>query len=471
LRNANSTAREFTVRDIGLFERAVEFTAPFRFGAVTVESAPQAFVRVEIEFAGGRRAEGATAEMMIPKWFDKRPDKTPGQTVADLRRSLHLARRLYLSTTEPDIAFGHHLRHLEAQIEACAREDIPSLAAIYGPALLDKAILDALLLTIGMDVFVGLDLNIMGLDNTLTPDITAEDIESYLRSVKPPSAVFVRHTVGMRDEIVGPNGLRAVAGRTGCRFYKLKLGGEVGEDCRRLAAIGAELERIPFDTKVTLDANEQYSCADSLKDCLTQIGQSAALRPICTRLLYVEQPFPREMTFDFDLSDLSQFPFIIDEADSSYDAFPRAAALGYTGVSSKSCKGIYKSILNGVRAECWNKTQEARYFLTAEDLTCQAGLSVQQDTALAAFLNIPHAERNGHHYGRGFAPSQEAETFLEAHPGFYRRGAHGIELAISDGMLDTGSLECPGFASAAQPDWANLAPLQDPMPLSKDQSA
>jgi hypothetical protein len=461
---------QFAIRDIALFERAVAFTTPFRFGAVTVENAPQAFVRVQIELEGQRQAQGATAEMMIPKWFDKRPERTPEQTVDDLRRSLILASGLYLREGAFDTAFGHHAANLEAQIETCANEDIPPLAALYGPAQLDKAILDAVLRAAGTDIFTGLGSNIMGLDARLTPDVSVNDVARFLQSRTPLSAVPMRHTVGLRDELTGPKGLGAAAAKTGCRYYKLKLGGDVEHDCRRLVAIGAELERVSIGTKVTLDANEQYSSVSSLKDCLTQIGQTAALTPIRARLLYVEQPFPREVTFDRSLSDLPSFPFIIDEADASYDAFPRAAALGYRGVSSKSCKGIYKSILNGVRAVCWNKTPGTRYFLAAEDLTCQAGLGVQQDTALAAFLRIPHAERNGHHYGRGFggAPFQEAEAFLKAHADFYRRNGGDIELAIHDGSLSTASLACAGFASAVHPLWDSLPPLKDPASASKE---
>ena len=37
---------------------------------------------------------------------------------------------------------------------------------------------------------------------------------------------------------------------------------------------------------------------------------------------------------------------LIDESDDGLDAFPRARALGYAGVSSKMCKGLYKSLLN-----------------------------------------------------------------------------------------------------------------------------
>ena len=61
------------VRDIAFFERPVRFLRPFRFGAVVINVAPQAFVRVEIEIEGKGTCVGASAEMLVPKWFDKRP--------------------------------------------------------------------------------------------------------------------------------------------------------------------------------------------------------------------------------------------------------------------------------------------------------------------------------------------------------------------------------------------------------------
>ena len=56
------------------------------------------------------------------------------------------------------------------------------------------------------------------------------------------------------------------------------------------------------------------------------------------------------------------------------------------------------------------------FFVTAEDLTCQAGLGVQQDLALGALIGVTHAERNGHHYVDGFGdtPAGEAESFLRS---------------------------------------------------------
>jgi hypothetical protein len=113
------------VRDISLFERPVSFTKPFRFGAVTINAAVQAFVRVEIEVEGKGTSVGASAELMAPKWFDKRSQLTPEQTVDELRRSLGIARDLYLTGAGFDTAFGLNASRMSAQVEACAKCDIP----------------------------------------------------------------------------------------------------------------------------------------------------------------------------------------------------------------------------------------------------------------------------------------------------------------------------------------------------------
>src|ERR1700684_3260466 len=88
-------SHRLTVRDISFFERPVTFVRPFRFGAVTINAAPQLFVRAEIEVEGKGVFTGASAEMLVPKWFDKRAHLTPDQTVDELRRSLVIARELY----------------------------------------------------------------------------------------------------------------------------------------------------------------------------------------------------------------------------------------------------------------------------------------------------------------------------------------------------------------------------------------
>ena len=153
---------------------------------------------------------------------------------------------------------------------------------------------------------------------------------------------------------------------------------------------------------------------------------------------------------------------IIDESDGELGSLVRAKERGYTGVSSKTCKGLYKSVLNAARCARWNEEENTRrYFMSAEDLTTQAGVSVQQDLALAALLGIRHVERNGHHYVNGMAAQSPAEqdAFLAAHPDLYARSHGAVRLRIHDGCIETTSLECAGYASAAMPDFAGMTAL------------
>ena len=451
------------VRDISFFERPIPFAKPFRFGSVVITSSVQVFVRAEIEIEGKGSSIGASAEMMASKWFDKRAHLSPQQTVEELRRSLAIARELYLARSGFETAFGHHAAVIVAQVEACAKEDIPALAAGFGPAEIDKAILDALLRGLGANFFDGMAQNIAGIDARLSPDLEDNDIAQFLRGRQRLERVAVRHTVGMDDQVEGKGGVADINENAGARYFKLKLNGDPEADAARLIRIGTELATLPHDYSVTLDANEQYADLTALGALVDRLDRDAALKPIASKLLYIEQPMPRDSFRQSPLGALSRRDIIIDEADDSYDAFPAARALGYRGISSKSCKGIYKSVVNATRAARWSADGE-RFFISGEDLTCQAGLGVQQDLALGALIGVTHAERNGHHYVDGFAetPAAEAEAFLSAHSDLYFKDGATIRLAIHDGDLLTGSLTAPGFASKVHPDWTGLTPLRQP---------
>jgi hypothetical protein len=459
------------VRDIAFFERPVAFVRPFRFGAIVINAAPQMFVRVEIEVEGKGPSVGASAEMLVPKWFDKRAHLSPDETVDELRRSLLIARDLYLGHNGFDTAFGLHAACIGAQVEACAKEDIPPLAAAYGPAEIDKAILDALLRSAGVNFFDGMAGNIAGIDARLSPDLQDSDIARFLAGRERLERVAIRHTVGLDDKVEGAGGVADAKENTGARFFKLKLNGDPDADAARLTRIGSELATLAYDTRVSLDANEQYADPAALSSLMDRLDRDGALRPIATKLLYIEQPMPRDITRQSPLGKLAGRDFIIDEADDSYDAFPAARALGYRGISSKSCKGIYKSVVNATRAAKWSSASE-KFFVTGEDLTCQAGLAVQQDLALGALIGVSHAERNGHHYVDGFAdtPAKEAEAFLAAHPDLYVNDGSKVRLAIHDGDLLTGSLLAPGFATSVHPDWSSLPSLEQPKARTKEQA-
>ena len=305
--------------------------------------------------------------------------------------------------------------------------------------------------------------NVAGIDARLSPDLGDDDIAQFLGRRKRLERVAIRHTVGMDDRIEGEGGVVDPNENAGARYFKLKLNGDPEADAARLIRIGAELATLPHDYSVTLDANEQYADLAALGALVERLDRDAALKPIAAKLLYIEQPMPRDSFRQSPLGALARRDIIIDEADDCYDAFPAARALGYRGISSKSCKGIYKSIVNATRAAKWSADGE-RFFISGEDLTCQAGLGVQQDLALGALIGVTHAERNGHHYVDGFAdtPAAEAQAFLSAHPDLYTDDGSKIRLSIHDGDLMTGSLTAPGFATSVHPEWTALSPLQQP---------
>ena len=228
-----------------------------------------------------------------------------------------------------------------------------------------------------------------------------------------------------------PESLEEVVATYGNTFFKLKVGGDIDADLERLAEIAAVLDGIAGPYHVSLDGNEQYDDLDALLDLWRRMQAAPRLKRLVASILFIEQPINRAHALDKDVSALSRVkPVIIDESDDDLAAFPRARALGYAGVSSKCCKGLYKSILNAARCRMWNAEAGAeRYFMTGEDLTTQAGLAVQQDLALVNLLGLTHVERNGHHYVNGMAGlprgragwlSRRASRPLRAQP---RRGA------------------------------------------------
>ena len=118
-----------------------------------------------------------------------------------------------------------------------------------------------------------------------------------------------------------------------------------------------------------------------------------------------------------------------------------------------------------MRAAMWNAAEKTnRYFLSAEDLTTQAGISVQQDLALAALIGAGHVERNGHHYvdGMAGASARENAAFLAAHGDLYRPANGRARLVITGGNIALGSLlAAPGLGVDGKAARAVFAALKD----------
>ena len=323
-------------------------------------------------------------------------------------------------------------------------------------------------------------LNLPGLGAELAPDLAHFDFDAFFSALPALTSIDARHTVGMADPLTEDEIDRASAPGDGLpvalteiiaqyrnRYFKLKLGGDVEADIARLRHIARILESVP-DYRVTLDGNEQFTDPQVLAAFQHALLAEPALARLRGAILYLEQPLPRAVALDTDVRALARdMPLIIDESDATIDAFPLARTRGYAGCSSKSCKGIYKSLLNAARCIRWNAGFDAMHaFMTGEDLTAQPGLAVQQDLALAGILGLAHVERNGHHYAAGFAGQhaslREQQAFLDMMPGLYERTGDTVRLAIREGRIALAPLAIRGFASAVWPEIETLSPLQEP---------
>jgi L-alanine-DL-glutamate epimerase-like enolase superfamily enzyme len=463
-------APAFRIREIELFERPVTLRMPFRFGVVTLREAPQAFVRARIELPDGTSAVGAAAELMAPKWFDKNLALSNEDNFEQLRSVLRLAREAYLSDSTPATAFGHFARHHEAHAKRAGEQGFNPLLASYGPALVDRALLDALCRARGVSFYDAMQANLAGIGGA-HPAFAGFDFDAFLAGLRPAASIHARHTVGLVDAItradqaerVGdglPETLEEVVQAYGHRYFKLKVGGKVDADLQRLEAIAAVLDRASAPYFVSLDGNEQYESAEGVQELVRAMQASPRLQRLWDSILFIEQPIARKLALQVDMKAAALGkPVIVDESDGELASFVQARAHGYAGVSSKTCKGFYKSILNAARCEAWNREEGARrYFMSAEDLTTQAGLAVQQDLALVNLLGITHVERNGHHYVDGMKalPRAEQQAFLRAHPDLYEDTHGAVRLRICQGELAIGSLACVGFASGALPDFGAM---------------
>jgi hypothetical protein len=443
------SAVKLKLTSIELLERDVKLRMPFRFGVVTLTESPQAFVHCRIRAEDGREAEGAAAELLAPKWFDKNPALSNEDNYEQLRESLRAARGKYLARGMAT-AWQHS-------------SPAKGLVENYGPALLDRAILDGLLRCLGVSFYQGIQQNVIGAE-----PFEGLDLPAGFAGLKPSSRIAARHTVGLVDPITAadqkervndglPETLEEVVARYGQRWFKLKVGGDARADVERLSAIAAVLDRIPQPYHASLDGNEQYDDFDGVAALWSRMKAESRLKRLVDSIIFFEQPVKRQKALETTITGIDK-PVIIDESDDSLEAFPRAKALGYKGVSSKTCKGIYKSLINRARCAAWGPD----YFMSGEDLTIQPGLALQQDLALVSLLGIAHVERNGHHYVNGMAdlPRGEQDAFLAAHPDLYERSHGAARVKIAHGEMAIGSLACTGYASAAMPDWKSMKEMQ-----------
>jgi len=144
------------------------------------------------------------------------------------------------------------------------------------------------------------------------------------------------------------------------------------------------------------------------------------------------------------------------------EAYREAREVGYTGVSHKNCKGVFKSLLNRMLCD-QSIAAGVPAIMSAEDLTHMPLVSLHQDFATVAALRLRNAERNAHHYFYGLSHLSEREKAAVAddYPGLYvkRRGEWFMD--IQRGLVDCSSvLNAVGYGVQREPDWDTMIPMK-----------
>jgi hypothetical protein len=447
---------------------------PFKYGIATMTRAPHAFVRLRAEI-DGELATGIAADLLPPKWFTKDPAKPLDAEVDEMLRVIENALEL-ATDLRADSPFDAWRQLYDAQAEWGRRENLPPLLANFGTSLVERALIHAACQSFGVSFAVMVAMNVWSLDlGAVHPMLARAQPSAYL-PIRPLERIVARHTVGLADALEDadipaaerlddglPQSLAACTRAYGLRHFKIKISGDIDRDSDRLRrAAGVISALAPAVFAFSLDGNEQFRVLEEFRAFWEAITTPAELQPFFQHLLFVEQPFHRDMALQPEaLAGLDKWlrrpPLIIDESDAQLDSLPRALELGYAGTSHKNCKGVFRSIANACLLAQLRRDQPGRLLLhSGEDLANIGPVALLQDLAVCAALGIASVERNGHHYFAGLSmfPQDVQEHIVTDHCDLYRRSRHGWPtLAIDDGSIDVSSVNAAAFGIGA---WLNV---------------
>ncbi len=125
------------------------------------------------------------AEALAAKWFEKSPQFSDAQNHDQLRQALQLAIDQLQSRRACQTPFGLYAGAYRQQIAKGGGLGLNPLVAAYGPALLDRAILDAVGKATGQSFAQMITSNVPGIAATdLTPDIKDAELQPFLAGIE-----------------------------------------------------------------------------------------------------------------------------------------------------------------------------------------------------------------------------------------------------------------------------------------------
>lgn len=454
----NPNPTDFRVTGATLWFLPVRTRVPLKFGTEALTSVTCARVRLTVVGRDGRRAEGWGETPLSVQWVW--PSAAPyGPRHDALRLFSELLAHAWANFGDwgHPVELGHDfnsllLPRLWEDFNASRRASgggldaapMPWLAALVANSAFDLALHDAFGRLHHVPTYDTYRSGWMRRDlaDFLAPaegaavDFRGREIRHFLRPQRVES-MRAWHLVGGLDPVepgdpTGPDPadghpvwLRDWVRRDGLKCLKVKLRGtDAAWDLARLLAVG----RVAMEEGVEW-LTADFNCTVSEPGYVTEILDR--LRDDHPRLygslLYVEQPFPYELSeHPIDVHAVaSRKPLFLDESAHDWTQVRRGRELGWTGVALKTCKTQTGALLSA----CW--AQAHGMTLMVQDLTNPMLAQVTHALLAAHVPTIMGIETNG----MQFYPEASAPE-AAVHPGLYRR---------VDGMIRIETVRGTGF--------------------------
>ena len=449
------------VHNFRIFLHNIQTRMPFRYGIAEMTAVPHLFLQVECE-VDGQAVHGISADNLIPKWFTKDPQTSYEDDLQDILRVIRQVGEIAVQAGSTESVFDLWLQIYRDQQAWASERGYPPLLWNLGVSLVERALIEAYCRAKGITFPVAVQENSLGIQLSDVHSALEGRFPAELLPKKPLQEIYVRHTIGLSDDIseaeIGndqrlddglPQSLEANIRAYGLRYFKIKINGDADRDVERLCRIDAVLRECGVDDYYfTLDGNEQYRSVAAFRAFWERIANETSCSPHMARLLFVEQPFHRQIALSKetrrDLVTWDDRPLIIiDESDAEIESMRTALESGYAGTSHKNCKGVFKSIGNAcLLAYLQEREPRRKLILSGEDLANVGPLALLQDLVVMSVLGIQNVERNGHHYFPGLSvfPADVQKLTLAEHPDLYHHSGRFPTLKIQKGKIDIASL-------------------------------
>lgn len=460
------------------FTRWMDTRFPFRYGIAAMTNLPHLFLRVTVE-VGGKRSVGICSEGLPPKWFTKNPETTFEEDLPDLVEVIRHAAETAVHMPEKESLFAFWKKLYAVQEVWAMGTNTPPLLANLGVSLLERGVIDAVCRAVGKPFHEALHADDFGVSLGWFHSGLEGKVPADFLTDSPVSSIGARHTIGLGDALTDvdipdedraeddlPQALDDCIRAYGLKYFKIKICGDLEVDQPRLCALADILQRECPDFRATLDGNEQFSSMEHFCSHWNELIKDPRLEKMLSapHLLFVEQPIHRDHAL------LTEVPggsvCIIDESDAELSSLQSALSAGYRGTSHKNCKGVFKGIANACLLEHLRRENPGEtYVLSGEDLANCGPVTLLQDLAVMATLQLGHVERNGHHYFKGLSvfPEELQRDIVGKHKGLYEmRDDDFAALLINEGQIDLSSVLSSPFGTAVEPDDHTMNLLGNP---------